>query len=312
MLTVIIFNHARGINPEANQTSQTMNPTYQLVTDRIVSMLEAGTVPWRKPWKGGGGMPKNLSSRREYTGVNVWLLHSSRFGSPYWLTFKQALDLGGNVRKGEKGSPIVFTKDLPMKKIDVEQDDGQIVTMLDGSTGKRMLKHFTVFNLEQVEGVQDPEPVDLESHDLITEAQAIIDGFTGPAMEYGGGRACYIPSLDTVKLPEMGRFNSAEEFYGTAFHELAHSTGHTSRLNRGLSDGFGSEGYGKEELVAEMASAYLSGKSGISSATEENSAAYINGWLQSIKKDPKLVISSAAAAQRAANFILHNGATSAA
>lgn len=288
-----------------------MNPTYQIITDRIVAMLESGTVPWQKPWIGGGGMPKNLASLREYTGVNVWLLHSCRFGSPYFLTFKQALDLGGNVRKGEKGMPIVFTKDLPIKYVDVEQD-GEIVKMADGSTGKRMLKYFTVFNAEQCEGIETPEKIQLADHEPIESAQKIIDGYTGPEIRIGGGRACYSPSSDVVNLPELGRFRTAEEYYSTAFHELAHSTGHTSRLNRGLVDGFGSDGYGKEELIAEMAAAYLCGKSGIEHGTIENSAAYLQSWIEAIKKDVKLVISSAAAAQRAANFILNNGAAPAA
>ena len=287
-----------------------MNPTYQVITDKIVATLESGVVPWQKPWS--GGMPKNMVSGRHYSGVNVWSLHAQPFGSPHWVSFKQALDLGGHVRKGETGTQICFTKDLPVKMVEVENDDGETITMADGRTGRRMLKYSTVFNLEQCEGIADPEPITMENHDPIPAAQSIIDGFHGPKIIHGGGRACYTPSADLVNMPEIGRFVSPEAYYGTAFHELAHSTGHASRLNRGLADGFGSVGYGKEELIAEMASSYLCGHVGIESATVENSAAYIQSWINTIKSDAKLVISSAAAAQRAANFILQNGADCAA
>lgn len=281
-----------------------VNPVYQIVTDRILAMLEKGVAPWRKPWSAGkGGFPLNMTSGRHYSGVNVWLLYGSQFSSPYWLSFKQALDLGGNVRKGEKGTPIVFTKQLPMKEIEVETENGK-EKMLDGSTGRRMLKYYTVFNIEQCDGIEDPTPVRTYDHDPIEAAEAIVAGYHDrPAIEHGGGRACYSPDLDRVLMPERNRFETADGYYHTLFHELAHSTGHEKRLKRLEPATFGSESYGKEELVAEMAAAYLSVQAGIET-TLDNSAGYLQGWIEAIKKDSRLVIGAASAAQKAANHIL--------
>jgi antirestriction protein ArdC len=177
--------------------------------------------------------------------------------------------------------------------------------MIDGNTGRRMLKHFTVFNLDQCEGIADPEPAATFEHDPIEAGEQIIAGYSGPEIIHGGGRACYSPELDRVMLPERNRFETAGGYYSTAFHELAHSTGHHSRLAR-LEPGaaFGSEPYAKEELIAEMSAAFLAAKAGLKDETLEQSAAYIEGWMKAIRKDPKLVIQAASAAQKAANLIL--------
>lgn len=280
---------------------------YQVITDRIISMLESGTVPWRKPWAGAAGFPKNLISKKEYSGINFWMLHSADYGSPYWLTFKQAKELGGTVRKGEKGTPVIFTKTLPAKVVDVPTENGGTEKMLDSKKlGGRMLKYYTAFNVEQCDGLTLPDEGPRHQHDPIASAEAIREGYQGPTIAHGGGRACYSPALDLVKMPEPERFTHREEYYSVLFHELAHSTGHKSRLARITETAnFGSENYGKEELVAEMASAYICGHAGIEQATLENSAAYLKGWINAIKGDTKLAISAASAATKAANLILN-------
>ena len=293
-----------------NQSTKMETPiAYQVITDRITTLLEQGTAPWRKPWASAQGFPKNLISRKEYTGINTWMLHSSGFSSAYWLTFKQAKELGGNVRKGEKGTPVVFTKQLPPRLVDVPNENGGTDKLIDGKKlGGRMLKYYTAFNLDQCEGIDIPDAGPRYDHDPIESAEAIIAGYHGPTIEHGGGRATYSPTLDRVCLPERHRFEIVAEYYSTAFHELAHSTGHPDRLHRfDKAAEFGSENYGKEELVAEMCAAYLCGKAGIENATLENSAAYLKGWLEAIKKDARLIITAASAAQKAANLILEAG-----
>ncbi len=277
---------------------------YQIVTDRIVQLLEQGTVPWHKPWSGGAaGWPKNLTSGKPYRGVNVFMLHAAGFDAPWWLTFKQAKDRGGHVRKGEKGWPVVFWKWL-----DVEDKDQQ--------TGEKkakrvpMLRYFTAFNVRQCEGVEAPAAPGAESHpfDPIESAERIVGAMPKrPDILHGEARAYYRPATDTVNMPVPERFERPAEYYSTLFHELTHATGHKSRLGRdGIENvaAFGSCDYSKEELVAEMGAAFLSGESGIVNETIANSAAYVAGWLQRLRNDTRLVVTAAAQAQKAADFIL--------
>lgn len=275
---------------------------YQIITDRIVEMLENGVAPWRKPWNYGiDGGPRNLVSKKHYQGINAFLLACSPHTSPFWMTFKQAKDMGGNVRKGEKGTPVIFWKIY--EKEDESAEDGK----------KRLpvLRYYTVFNADQCEGIKAPKD-DLSEwpeHERIERAEAIQLAMPNrPAVTYGGGRAFYRPSTDTVTVPELKRFENPEEFYSTLFHELAHSTGHQSRLNRDGVTGFnffGDKDYSKEELIAEMTAAFLCGHCGIESATLENSAAYLQGWIKTLKGDKKLAITAAAHAQKAANYVLN-------
>ena len=280
-----------------------MSKVYDVITDRIVSMLEAGTVPWHKPWKGAAGFPRNLTSKKAYRGINVFMLMSLGFESPYFLTFKQAKKLGGHVRKGEKGTPVVF-----WKRLNITEDDetGQPV-----SKTIPMLRYYTVFNVSQVDGIDDKVPaveIPDREHDPITEAESIVAGMPqAPSIEHGRTQACYIPSIDTVQMPNAERFESGEAYYGTIFHELTHSTGHSNRLDRKLDTelaAYGSADYSREELVAEMGAAFLCGESGIVDATINQSAAYVQGWLKALKNDRKLVVIAAAQAQKAADHIL--------
>jgi len=273
----------------------TRRDIYAEVTDRIISKLESGTIPWRKPWNAA---PANYVSKKPYRGVNVWLLDSD-YRSPYWLTFRQAKKLGGYIRKGEKGTQIVFWKILEEKLTDVET--GEI-------KARRfpILKYYTVFNLEQCEGIDmEIAPV----VEPIASAEEIIANYQNPpALMFGGNRASYNPAQDTVHMPVRETFKSPAEYYSTLFHEYIHSAGHSSRLNReSIKDvRFGSDTYSEEELVAEMGAAYLCGMSGtdLVAKTLENSAAYINHWRSKLSKDKRLIVRASCQAQKAADWII--------
>ena len=283
-------------------TANSRPDVYQIVTDKVVELLEKGVAPWRKPWTTRNyEPPKNFISGKEYQGINTFLLSCAPYSSPYWLTFKQAHDKGGHVCKGEKGMPVVFWK--MYEKEDKTAEDGKKVTPI--------LRYYTVFNAEQCEGIGFPEVEQPETfnNNPIEEAEAVQLAMPNrPHVEFGGDMAFYRRSTDTVRIPERSRFEKVEEFYSTLFHELAHSTGHEDRLNRaGIVEShfFGDATYSKEELIAEMTSAFLCAHCHIETTTIENSAAYIQGWIKALKGDKRLAVTAASAAQKAANFILN-------
>lgn len=272
---------------------------YQDVTDRIVEAMEAGVVPWHQPWTNVGG-PRNLNSGRGYRGINPFMLNLSAmvngYTDPRWATFAGIKKLDGTVRKGEKGTRVVF-----WRRWEVEDNDnpGEKKSVM-------LLKDYTVFNVEQADWKTPlKELVALEDHAPVEEAEAVIAGYDGPTIKHGGDSAYFQPFTDTVGLPEMGAFESPETYYSAAFHELVHSTGIESRLNREdlVKGRFGDDSYGKEELVAEFGAAMLSGVTGIDGTTDAN-AAYIAHWLNAIQGDKKLVVGAAAQAQKAADLIL--------
>lgn len=279
-----------------------MCKTYDVINSRIMELLEGGTVPWRKTWSAGNNYPMNISGR-EYRGVNVFMLACQEYGSPYWMTFKQCQDKGGQVLKGEKSTPVIF-----WKWIDRRNADGA-VSEEDKSGKVPLLRYYSVFNLDQVEGIVSPPTTELPANPFtpIEIAEQIITGMPlPPDIRYGGNKACYSPMLDYVKLPEPQAFESPEEYYSTAFHELIHSTGHASRVGRkGILEPsfFGSHEYSKEELVAEMGAAFLCGHAGIEQKTLVNSAAYIQGWFKALKSDRTLLVHAAAQAQKASDYI---------
>jgi len=280
---------------------------YQIVTDKIIAMLEKGTIPWRKPWSCVGGrpaMPMNLVSKRPYRGINVWMLASAGYQSPFWVSYKQAEKLGGSVRKGEQSTLAVFWK------------RGEIEDKETGEMKKTfLLRYYRVFNVEQCEGlgkhlpkVEKPKGK-TKKFNPIAEADKIVEGMPKrPEIRHQGDSASYSPLFDIVKMPIRETFENEPKYYTTLFHELTHSTGHASREGRfaGCQEDakqFGSETYAKEELVAEMGAAFLCAVSGIEN-TADHSAAYIKGWLKALKDDRKMVVHAAAAAHRAADFIL--------
>lgn len=281
---------------------------YQIMTERILELLKKGTVPWHKPWKPEAGMPRNLLTKKPYRGVNVFLLIASNYASPYWLTYKQAQDLGGHVKKGEKGTPIVF-----WKVAHVSPAAAEAIIEEETPAGEDkpipVLRYYTVFNLSQTAGIPaPPEEAGPRAFNPIAECERILAGMPHPpTIQHGRGRAVYRPLFDAVEMPSRERFHTEEEYYSTLFHELGHATGHAKRLGRrSLADlcPFGSTNYSREELVAEMTATFLCGVAGIGNATVQNSAAYIAGWQRALANDPRAVVIAAAQAQKAADWIL--------
>ena len=268
---------------------------YEIINERIFVLLEKGEIPWQKPWI--SGEPANFITKKPYRGINPFILISSGYSCPYWVSFKQAKGKGGMIKKGEKGFPVVFWKWIEM--------DGQ-----DTESGKRQvpfLRYYTVFNLEQTEGIEMPE-LQQRNFQPIAEAEKIIHHMPrAPVIEHKQPQAYYLPADDLVNMPNSNLFRSDEEYYSTLFHELIHSTGHASRLNRAELSKINmlkSHDYSKEELVAEMGSAFLCGRCGITPKVIENQAAYIQGWLKRLQNNRKWLIYAAAKAQKAADFIL--------
>ena len=278
---------------------------YEVLTNRIIELMEQGQIPWRKPWRSTSG-PRNLISKRPYRGINSFLLNASPYGSDYWLTYKQAQEKGGQVRKGEKSSIVCFWKWLDRKDSDQpDTDAGESTT-----TGKiPLLRYYNLFNLDQVDGIKPP-PVEeaVNPFTPIESAKQIIDNMPNrPPIHYGGGRAYYHPRNDYLQIPHRETFHSPEGLYATIFHELIHATGHASRVGRkGVTEPsyFGSHDYSHEELVAEFGASMLCGVAGIEQQTIENSAAYIQGWLKVLKGDKKLLVLAAGQSQKAADYIL--------
>lgn len=286
---------------------------YQQVTDRIIEALEAGTVPWQRPWKSKrlpGVNHQNLASKKSYRGINPFLLDIEAmingYDLPYWVTFKQAKDLGGHVRKDEKSTVVVFNKKLVYEdKNDLDEN---------GKPKKKpfwMLRHYNVFNVAQCDGLEEKIPAlpEEEPEDEFTPIERCeqigSEMKNPPSLDHGGSRAFYRPSTHAVRLPKPEQFNSPEHYYSTKFHEFTHATGNEKCLGR-VKDwtSFGSDPYAKEELVAEMGAAMLDRVAGIDAPTQKNSANYIANWLQRFQGDPKLVVQAASQAQRAADYIL--------
>lgn len=267
---------------------------YQTITMRILEALDKGVVPWRKPW--AIHAPRNMASGHVYRGVNQLLLSCSAFDSPFWLTLKQANDLGGRIKRGERGTPIVFWKVIERPNPKDEDDDRFF-----------LLKRFTVFNSEQTEGITIPT-LKARTFDPIAECEAVVASCKdAPTVAHGGNRACYIPSEDRVQLPSRESFVSPEEYYSTLFHELVHSTGAEHRLARkGVVDptSFASHTYSFEELVAECGAAFLCAHAGIASQVIDNSAAYIAHWSRALKSEPRWMVDAASKAARAADLVL--------
>ncbi len=288
-----------------------MTTPYDVITDRVNEKLEAGTIPWEKPWHGQAGMPKNLTSGKTYRGINPFLLHCLGYESPYFLTFQQCKERGGSVRKGERGCPVVFWKWFSPKNQPSPDNPDYMFSRRDenGRVLVPMLRYYTVFNVAQCDGVDAPAlDIPEREHNPIETAETMVAGMrNAPTVRTHQRAASYEPVTDTVNMPRSEVFTSGEAYYSVLFHELTHSTGHTSRLNRkGITEEirFGSSNYGKEELVAEMGSAFLCGETGILDRCIDRSAAYVEGWLKGLKNDRKLVVIAAAQAQKAADYIL--------
>lgn len=280
-----------------------MHKAYEVITNRIIKLLEEGVVPWRRPWTGQELLPRNLVSGKEYRGVNVFMLASAMYASPWWLTFKQAKERGGHVKKNEKGMPCIYWNWI--ERTDKTSDEVKKIPFA---------KYYTVFNVFQCENIPYPENADVRAdYSPIDECEGIVANMQSPpSIRNGKNRACYYPSPDVIEIPEQNHFSTDEDYYSTLFHELIHSTGHENRLNRqGITEpiAFGSHTYGKEELVAEMGASFLCGQAGIENKVIENSASYISGWLSRLKSDQKLVVQAASQSQKAADYVLGKDST---
>ncbi|HZH99323.1 MAG TPA: zincin-like metallopeptidase domain-containing protein, partial [Fimbriimonadaceae bacterium] len=268
--------------------------------------LERGVVPWRCPWRHQTGRPRNFHTGKAYQGVNVLLLGLQRFSSPFWMTFRQAQERGGSVRKGEHGSIVL--KFGQFEKISRTPEGAE------EKRQARFLKSYRVFNAVQIDGITFPQPEigpQLASSQRIARAEAIAAEMPLPPkiIEGKSDRACYRGSVDTVEMPAFAVFNAPEAYYLTLFHELIHSTGHESRLARpGVtsSDGFGGKEYSREELVAEMGAAFLGVEAGIVRDEHEQSAAYLKAWLDVLRQPDHRhwIVQAANQAGRAADYIL--------
>jgi antirestriction protein ArdC len=287
---------------------------YQTVTDIIIEHLERGTVPWRCPWQREVGMPRNFNTGKPYNGINVLLLGLRHRPSPYWLTFRQALERGGNVRKGERGATVVKVGQFKPKSEDSApiQDDGK-------EKKRNFLREYTVFNASQIEGIEFPTVSSTHARNMderISAAEQLVAAMPNRPSIHEGARtiASYKLATDTVQMPAYGSFENAEGYYNTLFHELVHSTGHPERLNRESlikHDGFGGKVYSQEELVAEMGAAFLGMEVDIVRDTHEQSAAYLQSWLEVLRaqEHKRWIINAASQATKAADFILNRQRT---
>jgi antirestriction protein ArdC len=284
--------------------------TYAIVTEKIINLLEKGIVPWRRPWS-ATGLPRNLVSKKPYRGINLFLLSATKCVSPFWLTMKQANQLGGSVRRGEHSQMVVFWR--------VDQiPDGDGESDAEHEAGKKagrrfVLRYYRLFNLEQCELQQavlaKVPKIETHQHDPIEAAEQIIAGMPNPPeIQRAESKAFYSNITDRITLPPRDLFISAEEEMGTEFHELSHATGSSKRLNRqsvAEAAPFGSPAYSFEEIIAEMSAAYLCAEAGISPAVIANEAAYIQGWLATFRRDRRMLVTAAAQAQKAADYILN-------
>jgi antirestriction protein ArdC len=274
---------------------------YEAITERFIEQLKRGTVPWQKPWFA----VQNIVSRKPYRGINALLLGSTDYRSPFWISFKQALDLGGHVKKGEKSTPVIYYKILEKR-----DETGNMVVREDGRPARiPFVRWANVFNLDQTEGIQAPAIATRENVIQPNEkAAAIVQNARLCPIHHVGFAALYSPKDDVIRIPAATTFHSQEDYYHTLYHEMTHATGHGSRLDReGITQQakFGSDRYSKEELVAELGAAFLSNEADIlDSVRFENSAAYLASWIQKLESDPRMIVSAASQAQRSSDFIM--------
>ncbi|AXO20933.1 DUF1738 domain-containing protein [Salmonella enterica] len=280
--------------------SKAKTDIYQTVTDSIIEALEMGVKPWVCPWKRNGsvsGIPSNFMTGTAYSGMNIMLLWCSAakqgFNDSRWLTYKQAQEQGAQVRKGERGTTAIFYKTL-----EKEAEDGEIEKI-------PMLKTFTVFNVEQIDGLtlteEDSNAEPVSEFDPLPHVEALFQR-TGANITERGQQAFFRPATDEIWLPERHLFINAANFYATGLHELVHWTGAKSRLNREKCGRFGSEGYAFEELIAELGSAFLMADLGITGDVQHES--YIASWLKSLRDDKRYIFKAAAAASKAHRYLM--------
>jgi antirestriction protein ArdC len=281
---------------------------YERITGKIVADLEQGVRPWMRPWNAehaAGRITKPLRGNGiPYNGINVIMLWSAAivagYSAPIWMTFKQAKDLGGHVRKGEKGELVVYADRF--RKTEIDEASGQEV-----ERDIPFMKGYTVFNVEQLDGLPDhfyaPAAPRLDPVQRIDHAEAFFAA-TGASINHGGNQACYSVTLDRIQMPPFETFRDAESYYATLAHEVTHWTRHPTRLDRDFGrKRWGDQGYALEELVAELGAAFVSADLDLTAEPREDHAAYIGSWLQVLKQDKRAIFTAAAHAQKAADFL---------
>lgn len=281
--------------------SEATNALYEAVTDKLVVLIEAGTLPWRRDWRdafAGAGLPFNPFTRRHYSGINVVLLWAEGMAKGYptqrWATFRQVLEAGGHVRRGERGTRIVFYRTLDLKD---ETSDGETKKI-------PLLKSFTVFNRAQCDGLGEAEspPGPVAPFDRDERAETFVR-HVGADVRFNGGRAFYRPLGDYIEMPQAELFQTQVAYYATLIHELTHWTGHTSRLDRlKLGERYGSESYAFEELIAELGASFICAELGLNSDLP-NHASYLESWLRVLRSDKRAIFRAAAAAATAADYL---------
>jgi antirestriction protein ArdC len=279
---------------------------YQEITDKIIADLEQGRVPWVQPWANVGaplGLPKNAATGRAYSGINIlilWCAGAERgFNSQNWLTFRQALKIGAHVRKGEKGTTVVYAdRFIPYRERTRAIETG------DEPEAIPFLKRFTVFNTDQCEDLPAdlaPAPVPPADDLILPQAEQLIRA-TGADIRIDGNRAFYIPSADFIQVPPPSSYFEPVNWHRTVCHELGHWSGHESRLNRDMTGGFGSASYAREELIAEMTGAFVC--AALSIVPTVRHADYLGSWLEVLREDNRAIIRAASAASKAADYLL--------
>jgi antirestriction protein ArdC len=275
---------------------------FEIATERMVTLLEQGTNPWRKPWSTGSGLePMNYQSKKPYRGINFFLL--SMVENPYFLSFKQLSAKGGTVKKGTKSHIVFFWLwtylDAKGRRT---KDEKQAVKKIPN------LRYYRVFNALDIEGIdfEYPEPPELKPNQKIENCENLVCS-TGARITHREPQAYYSPVLDLVNMPPIETFENSAFYYSVLFHELGHWTGGKKRLDRDMTGRNGNEKYSKEELIAEMTAAFLCAEMGIDNDDlTMNSAAYLKGWITALKGDTKLLITAASAAQKAHKFLTQN------
>ena len=288
-----------------------MKDLHEEITAQILTALEGGRESWDALWDNSLrlGVPYNHSTGKAYAGINILTLWNTAARKGYevnaWMTYKQAQEQGGQVRKGEKSTLGMFYKPIEDKSQDADSDEE------NGTRRRMMAKAFYLFNVAQIDGLEVlPEPK-APTFSPIADAEAIITA-SGAEVRHGGTRAFYSPAMDFVQMPSLDRFQSAENYYATILHELTHWTGHKSRLAREYGQRFGDRAYAFEELIAELGTAFLCARLGMVGATLEGHADYIGEWLKILGTDKRAVMTAASQAERAADYLaqmLEAGAT---
>lgn len=280
-----------------NSTYEPKMKPNEIITNRIITALNEGIIPWQRPWE---SLEVMSVDGRPYRGINRILLSWTGYSDPRFLTYRKCVELGGYVKEGEKGHVVVLWN---FRKVNAKDKDNK-------ETQKQVpfMRYYYVFNVEQCEDLElKPLPIKTIEFEPIEKAKEIIDNIENKAIiRHGGNRACYNPATDIIQMPIPEFFHSVEAYYSTLFHEIVHSTGHETRLNRELKNNYDIEKYSKEELIAEIGSAFMRAEAHIDSpSVDENTVAYIQSWIRALQNDPNMVIRAAGKAQKAVDHVMN-------